>query len=119
LARQVNEESKAAKLDLEQTTRVAQPTVEYDGEEVGIWWRGSALAPGWRCGRYVAAFGACEAKKDGAASWAEPKLSRPVLGVVDVRRNGGEVPGRRVSAVGARLFGGVRMETSRGMDAKT
>ena len=63
LARQVDEESRAAKLG---------PTVEYDGEEVGVRWRGSAPAPSWRCGRSTAAFGACKAKKDGAASWAAP-----------------------------------------------
>jgi hypothetical protein len=55
--------------------------MEYDSEGVGVRWRGSTLAPGWRCRRSVAAFGACEAKKDGAALWAESKLSRPVLGV--------------------------------------
>jgi len=75
------------------------------------------MARRWRHEQCAAAFGACEAEEDGAALWAHPKSSRPVLGVVGVRGNGGmEVGGRRL---GARLFGGVRAAKSQGADVGT
>ena len=47
-----------------------------------------------------------QAEEDGAASWAHPKSSRLVLGVIGVRRNGGEVRGRAWrSAVGGSELG--------------
>jgi hypothetical protein len=50
--------------------------VEYVGEEVGVWWRGLALAPSWHCRRSTVVFRAYMSEEDGTVSWAHPKSSR-------------------------------------------